>query len=135
MTPTSVAPSALISQSVGLPNLVIIEGSITIEEAEARVRQDLAGFMKASDAVSILDLLNKGMSVLYIERGERLDPRTETIVTNYAAGMASFASPSGLVSARFDPIHTALTIVISRDALEKSYSELLTYAGAVTSIS
>lgn len=135
MTQTSVAPSSLISQSIGLPNLVIVEGSITLEEAEARVRQDLAGFMKASDAVSALDLLGKGMSVLYIERGERLDPRVETIVTSYAAGVASFASPNGLVSASFDPVHTALTIVISRDALEKSYPQLLTYAGAVTSIS
>jgi len=135
MTQTSVAPSALISQSIGLPNLVIVESAITLEEAEARVRQDLAGFMKASDAVSTLDLLGKGMSVLYIERGENLDSRVETIMTNYAAGMASFASPSGLVSASFDPMHSALTIVISRDALEKSYPQLLTYAGAVTSIS
>jgi len=135
MTQTSVAPSALISQSIGLPNLVIVESAITLEEAEARVRQDLAGFMKASDAASVLDHLNKGISVLYIERGEKLDSRIETIVTNYAAGMASFASQSGLVSASFDPMHSALTIVISRDALEKSYPQLLTYAGAVTSIS
>lgn len=135
MTQTSVAPSALISQSVGLPNLIIVESTVTLEEAEARVRQDLAGFMKASDAVSALDHLSKGMNVLYVERGERLDPRVETIVTNYAAGMASFGSPSGLVSSSFDPMHSALTIVISRDALEKSYSQLLTYAGAVTSIS
>lgn len=135
MTQTSVAPSALISQSIGLPNLVIVESAITLEEAEARVRQDLAGFMKASDATAVLDHLNKGMSVLYIERGEKLDSQVETIVTNYAAGMASFASPSGLVSANFDPMHSALTIVISRDALEKSYPQLLTYAGAVTSIS
>jgi len=135
MTQTSVAPSALISQSIGLPNLVIIESAIPLEEAEARVRQDLAGFMKASDAASVLDLLGKGISVLYIERGEKLDSRVETIVTNYAAGVASFASKSGLVSASFDPMRSALTIVISRDALEKSYPQLLTYAGAVTSIS
>lgn len=135
MIQTSVAPSALISKSIGLPNLVIVESTITLEEAEARVRQDLAGFMKASDAVSALDLLGKGMSVLYIERGERLDPRAETIMTNYAAGIASFGSPNGLVSSSFDPMHSALTIVISRDALEKSYPQLLTYAGAVTSIS
>ncbi len=115
--------------------MVIVESSKTLEGAEARVRQDLAGFMKASDATSVLDHLEKGISVLYIERGEKLDPRVETIVTTYAAGMASFASPSGLVSASFDPMHTALTIVISRDALEKSYPQLLTYAGAVTSIS
>lgn len=135
MLQTSVAPSALISKSIGLPTFIIAEGTTTIEEAEVRVKKDLAGFMKASDAVSALDLLDKGMSVLYIERGEKLDPRVETIVTTYAAGMASFASPNGLVSASFDPMHSALTIVISRDALEKSYHQLLTYAGAVTSIS
>ena len=135
MTHTSVARSALISQSIGLPNLVIVESATTPEEAEARVRQDLAGFMKASDAISVLDLLGKGMSVLYVERGEKLDSRVETILTNYAAGLASFASSNGLVSASFDPLHTALTIVISRNALEKSYPQLLSYAGAVTSIS
>jgi len=135
MIQTSVAPSALISQSIGLPNLVIVESAISLEEAEARVRKDLAGFMKAFDAFSALDLLGKGMSVLYIERGEKLNSQVETIVTNYAAGMASFASSNGLVSTSFDPMHSALTIVISRDALEKSYPQLLTYAGAVTSIS
>ncbi len=135
MTQTSVAPPSLISQSIGLPNLVIVESAVTLEEVEARVRKDLAGFMKASDAVSALDLLGNGMSVLYIERGERLNSQMETIVTNYTAGLASFASTSGLVSASFDPMHSALTIVISRDALEKSYPQLLTYAGAVTSIS
>lgn len=130
-----IASSALTSQSIGLPSIFVVEGTVSLDEAEARAKQDLAGFMKASDAVSVLDLLGKGMSVLYIERGERLDPRVETIVTNYAAGMASFASPSGLVSASFDPMHSALTVLISRDALEKSYPQLLTYAGAVTSIS
>lgn len=115
--------------------MVIVENTKTLEEAEARVRKDLAGFMKASDAVSALDLLGKGMSVLYIERSEKLNSQVETIVTNYAAGMASFASQSGLVSCSFDPMHSALTIVISRGALEKSYPQLLTYAGAVTSIS
>lgn len=115
--------------------MVIVESTTTLEEAETRVRRDLAGFMKASDAISVLDFLNKGMSILYIERGEKLDSRVETILTSYAAGLASFASSNGLVSANFDPLHTALTIVISRDALEKSYPQLLSYAGAVTSIS
>ncbi|MGD0328375.1 MAG: hypothetical protein ABSB00_01525 [Minisyncoccia bacterium] len=134
MAQTSVAPSALTSKSVGLPSLVVVESTMTLEEAEACIKQDLAGFMKASDAVSVLDHLNKGMSVLYIERGEKLDPRVETIVTTYAAGIASFATQDGLISAQFDPMRAALAIVISRATLEKSYAQLLTYVGAATSI-
>lgn len=135
MTQTSVAPSVLTSQSIGLPSLIIVESTVSIETAESRVRQDLASFMKAPDAPSALDHLSKGMRVLYIERGDKLDPRVETLVTNYSAGLASFATKSGLVSASFNPMRASLTVLISRDALEKSYPRLLTYAGAVTSIS
>lgn len=130
-----IAPSALTSQSIGLPSIFVVESTVSLDEAEARAKQELAGFMKASDAASALDLLSKGMCVLYVERGDRLDSRVETILTNYAAGLASFAGPSGLLSASFDPMRAAFAVVISREAIEKSYPQLLTYAGAVTSIS
>lgn len=134
MTQAQIAPSALISKSIGLPSLIVLENKESFEKAASLARKDLAGFMEASDGISALDFLSKGMSVLYIERDEKLDSRIETLFVDYAAGIASFASPKGLVSGQFDPMRASLSVIISRDALEKSYPQLLAYAGAVTSI-
>lgn len=134
MTQVQIAPSALISKSVGLPSLIVLENGDAFEEAVSQTRKELAGFMEVFDGISALNLLGKGMSVLYIERGEKLDSRIETLFVDYAAGIASFASPKGLASSTFDPMRASLSVVISREALEKSYPQLLAYAGAVTSL-
>lgn len=118
--------------------MIVLENKESFEEAVSQARKDLAAnidnCMEAADGISALDLLSKGMNVLYIERGEKLDSRIETLFVDYAAGIASFASPKGLASSKFDPMRASLSVIISRDALEKSYPQLLAYAGAVLSV-
>jgi hypothetical protein len=133
MTQTQAA-SAFISRSIGLPSAHIVENSASFGETLSEIRQDLPSYREVADALEALELLSQGKAVFYAERGVKLDPRMETLVTDYASGLASFAAPDGLRSRTFDPTKAALAILITRSALEKSYSELMQYFGVVASI-
>jgi hypothetical protein len=124
-----------LSAAPGLPTFFVAEEGDSLDEALTHILQDSPHLMKADTAEILLQYLHDGTPALYVETGERLNPKVETIVVNYVAGIASFASPAGLVTGTFDPLHAPLTILITRTALEQSYSELLTYVGTVTSLS
>ena len=127
-------PTAFAARSLGLPAIVVIESGLTDKEAEAHIRAELGhtGFDEAFDVGGLLSGLANGRKVFYIEHGQKLDERVETLIVDYAAGVASF--PALSVSGRFTPANSSCVIALSRAALEASYPELLEYAGAVVSL-
>ena len=126
--------------ALGRIGLLIIENESNVESIREEAVKSLIDFVceQIADYVELMSALNAGKHKLfYAENSDKLNGSILEIIAEFEAGIVSLAdrkNNSGLLTAKWNPTETSLTILMSRRQVENSYPRLFEYINIIQSL-